>query len=203
MRRAILICGVAALALAGCSKKDAGTPAAAGSGAEATAPAPASAPSPLAPPLRKAGLWTQTVTSAKATQSIKMCLDEAVQKKMQLWGQSMGKSDCQEHSFKPHPGGGWDFHSVCKLGESGTVTSDGSATGDFNSHYTVTLTSTTTGSPMPQANGEHKTVMEASWSGPCPADMKPGDMEMPGGFKINMSGDGPPKIGGAAGKAEK
>jgi hypothetical protein len=28
--------------------------------------------------------------------------------------------------------------------------------------------------------------MEATWQGPCPADMKPGDMAMPNGMKINM-----------------
>jgi hypothetical protein len=200
MKHAILICGAAGLALAACSKKEAATPAA--GGAAAPASATAAAPMLKTPPLRKAGLWTQTVTSSKTTQSIKMCLDEAVQKKMQLWGQSMAKSDCKEQSITPHMGGGWDFHSVCNMGESGTVTSNGSATGDFNNHYTMTLTSTTAGSPMPQANGEHKTVIEATWSGPCPSDMKPGDMEMPGGFKINMSGDGPAMVSGA-GKAGK
>ena len=62
------------------------------------------------------------------------------------------------------------------------------------------MTSTTTGGPLPQANGVHKIAIEATWQGPCPADMKPGDMEMPGGMKINMndamSGKGP--MGGHA-----
>ena len=63
------------------------------------------------------------------------------------------------------------------------------------SHYKVDVTSTTAGGPMPQANGVHKISIEATWQGPYPADMKPGDMEMPGGMKINMndamSGKGP------------
>jgi hypothetical protein len=72
------------------------------------------------------------------------------------------------------------------MGGSGTVTSDGSATGDFSSHYKVEATAVTSGAPTPQANGAHKMSIEATWQGPCPADMKPGDMEMPGGTKINM-----------------
>jgi hypothetical protein len=58
----------------------------------------------------------------------------------------------------------------------------------------VELTSSTSGSPMPQANGvQHKTMIEATWEGPCPADMKPGDMEV-NGFKMNLTAgaDGKP-----------
>jgi hypothetical protein len=29
-------------------------------------------------------------------------------------------------------------------------------------------------------------AIEATWKGACPADMKPGDVEMPGGMKINL-----------------
>ena len=155
---------------------------------------------PMTPPPRKPGLWTQTVTTAEMKQSTKICLDASTEQKMKLWGAQAGKSDCSQQSMTPHLGGGWDFHSVCNMGQSGTVTSDGTARGDFNSHYTVEVTSTTTGGPMPQANGVHKISIEATWQGPCPADMKPGDMEMPGGMKINMndamSGKGP--MGGHA-----
>lgn len=117
-----------------------------------------------------------------------MCLDEASDAKMKVWGSEMraGRSDCAEQKVSRRLDGGWDFHAVCNMGESGTITSDGQATGDFGSHYTVTLTSVTSGSAYPQANGERKTTIEAAWKGPCPADMKGGDMELPGGMKINM-----------------
>jgi hypothetical protein len=42
---------------------------------------------------------------------------------------------------------------------------------------------------MPQANGTHKIAVEATWEGPCPGGMKPGDMEMPGGMRINVNED--------------
>ena len=186
MRQAIGVAGLALLALAACSKK-ADTGAAAPASATATVSAPTAA---AGPPARKAGLWEQKISAESMQQTMKMCLDATTDQKMKWWGSQAprgGKSDCAQQTVTPHPGGGWDFHAVCAMGESGTVTSDGSATGDFGSHYKVEVTSVTTGSPMPQANGAHKTTIEATWMGPCPAGMKPGDMELPGGMRINTT----------------
>ena len=193
MKRAMWVCGAAVLALAACQKKTETT--ATGEATTASATAPAAPARPMTPPPRKAGLWEQTVSMAQMTQSTKVCLDAATDKQMTWWGSQAAKSTCAEQNITAHPGGGWDFHSVCKSPGGGTTTSDGTASGDFNSHYKVDVTSTTAGGPMPQANGVHKISIEATWQGPCPADMKPGDMEMPGGMKINMndamSGKGP------------
>ncbi len=192
------VCCVAVLALAACSKKT--ETAQTGTAANTTATAPAAATAPMTPPSRKPGLWEQTVSTDQMKQTTRMCLDEAVDAKMKWWGGKTGKSECTEQKITPHPGGGWDFHAVCPMGESGTVTSDGSATGDFGSHYTVNVTSTATGSPMPQANGVHKIAIDAVWKGPCPADMRAGDMELPGGMKMNMMdamNGKPPSLPGA------
>ena len=58
-------------------------------------------------------------------------------------------------------------------------------TGDFNSAYTVKITSQNSGGPagMPRQTA---TTMEAKWLGACKADQKPGDMIMPGGIKMNI-----------------
>jgi hypothetical protein len=40
---------------------------------------------------------------------------------------------------------------------------------------------------MAQANGTHDMEMTGTWEGPCPADMKPGDMLLPGGVKVNLN----------------
>lgn len=185
MRRAIGISALALLALAACQKKTE-TAAATGApaGATATAPAPAG---PLTPPPRKPGLWVQKVSMAQMEQSTRMCLDQATDRQMAWWGSQAAKSNCEQQQITRHAGGGWEFHSVCKSADGATTTSDGVASGDFNSHYKVDVTSTTTGGPMPQANGTHKIAIEATWAGPCPAGMKAGDMEMPGGMKINMN----------------
>jgi hypothetical protein len=191
MKRVILVSSVALLALGACGKKT--DTAATGAATSATATAPA----PMMPPSRKVGLWTQTVSTGQMKQAVKMCLDATTEQKMKWWGSSApGKSsNCEQESITPHLGGGWDFHSVCKMGESGTVTSDGTARGDFGSHYVVEVNSVTAGSPMAQANGAHKITIEATWTGPCPADMKGGDMDV-NGFKINMTAGADGKPGG-------
>lgn len=206
MTRTILICGAAVLALSACSKKT--DTAATGTAAPANATAAAPAPSgPLGLPSRKAGLWEQTLNSDRGEgkgihQTVSMCLDAAFDQKMKVWGsQSGAKSNCTEEKINRTLGGGYEFHAVCAMGESGTITSDGKATGDFGSHYTVDVTSTTSGSPMAQANGVHKMSIEATWKGPCPADMKAGDMRMGNGMTINMAG-GTPQIAGGPGGAD-
>lgn len=189
MKRAILICGAALLALAACSKKTETASAAGGAGTPATANAPASSAGPgglFNPPPRKVGLWEQKISSDRMQQTTKMCIDAAFDQKMKWWGGEARKStDCSEQRVTPRLGGGFDVHSVCKRGETGTTTSDGTVTGDLGSHYNMQITTVTNGSPMPQANGTHKMTIEASWTGPCPPDMKAGDVELPGGMKIN------------------
>lgn len=177
---------VALLALSACGKK-AQTPAT-GTGAPSAITAEVAKPAvPLREPERKPGLWEQTVSSDKMRQVSKICFDEALARKLTWWGGQTSKDRCATHAVTAHAGGGWAFNAVCDLGASGKVASSGVATGDFGSHYRVEVTSTTTGSSMPEANGEHKIAIEATWKGPCPADMKPGDMTLPGGLKLNMA----------------
>ena len=52
--------------------------------------------------------------------------------------------------------------------------------GDFDSAYTVNVSTTLDG-------GVKKNMtMQAKWLGPCKPDQKPGDIEMPGGMKMNI-----------------
>jgi hypothetical protein len=134
-------------------------------------------------------------------QSVRMCLDEASEAKLKWWSTEnrRGRSECSEQSISAKLGGGWKIHSVCDMGDGGKVVSDGEASGDFNSHYKVEVTSVTSGSAMAQSNGTHKISMDASWKGPCPAGMKPGDMEMPGGMRISTSGGAPHMQSGPGG----
>ncbi len=57
--------------------------------------------------------------------------------------------------------------------------------GDFNSAYTVKSTSHSERGPN-AAPGDHVTTIEAKWLGACKPDQKPGDVVMPGGFKMNI-----------------
>lgn len=179
----IVVCVTAVLALGACGKK--GETDKAVDASAAAMPAAAKAPVSMTPPARKAGLWEQTISSGKMVQTSRICFSDELNKKMTLWGQQSGKSDCSEQSMTPTMGG-WTFKSTCNLGSSGTIKSQGEARGDFGSHYTVNMKSSTTGAAAPQMNGEHAMTLEGTWKGPCPADFKPGDMELPGGMKINM-----------------
>lgn len=182
--RVFAVLGVSLLALAACSKKaDDKTAAATGEAAPAAANAPAA---PIGPPKRKPGLWAQTVSTAGMTQTSKLCLDEATEAKMSVWGQQMGQDMCARNVITP-TAGGWSFDSECAMTGAGTIKTTGTATGDFNSKYVVKATSTTSGSSMAQANGTHEMEVTATYEGPCPAGMKPGDMTLPGGMTVNIN----------------
>jgi hypothetical protein len=192
MKRAIWISAVAVLALAGCSKTTPTKAVQITKVDEAAQRAPAAAPAEppatsAAMPERKAGLWEQTMSSERIRQTTRICIDKAVETKLNWTGQQAGKSGCEKTAITPRVGGGWEFSSTCDLGAGGRIVSHGVASGDFGGHYSVDIDSTTTGSSMPQANGVHRMKLDASWKGPCPAGMKPGDMELPGGMKLNMT----------------
>jgi hypothetical protein len=186
MTRAMAISTVALLALAACQKKTE-TAAATGTAAPAAATPPDVSTGPATPPPRKPGLWAQTISTGQMRQTTRICLDAATERKLAWWGAQAGGQTCSQRTVTPHAGGGWDFHSVCASPAEGTVTSDGTASGDFGAHYRVEATSTSAGGPMPLANGAHRMSLDAEWQGPCPAGMKPGDMELPGGVRMNLA----------------
>ncbi len=189
MKRVVLVVAASVLALAACSKK-ADTAGGAGANASATAPEASKPAAALSAPTRKAGLWEQTLHMRQMVQTTKMCIDDATEQKMKWWAteqrsETGEKNPCSEQSVTPKLGGGWTFHSVCQMGESGKIVSDGEATGDFGSHYMVKVTSVTTGSSYAQANGTHEMTMEGTWKGACPAGMKGGDIQLANGMTFN------------------
>jgi hypothetical protein len=192
IRRMGLVFAAAALAVvAGCNKKsDESAAPASPTGAVPAAQVPTAAPStpgaPATPPQRTAGLWEQTVSTGGMAQTSTLCVNAVVEEKLGWWGQQATKNGCSQSSFTPRPGG-WTFSSTCDLGPSGKTVSNGVATGDFNSAYQLDMTGKTTGATSPHMNGEHKINIKAAWKGPCPADMRPGDMVLgAGGVKMNL-----------------
>lgn len=175
---------LAAAALASCGKKDeaARAPDAASAGKQANATAPLS----LTPPARRPGLWEQTISTAGRSQTTSICFDEAMDKQMAVWGQASSQERCEGAEIKPKLGGGWTFSSTCNLGTSGKIVSQGETSGDFKTAYKVTFNSVTTGAAMAQMNGATSGEVSAVWKGACPADMKAGDMVLPGGMKMNI-----------------
>ncbi|WP_297697244.1 DUF3617 family protein [Phenylobacterium sp.] len=178
--------GLSALALAGCQKKT--TTTAETTTAQAIGPgaaAPAAPAAPAAAPRRKAGLWQMSMSSEGVRQASTICVDADTDAKLGLAGQKPGANPCHENKITPRPGGGYDMESVCDLGDAGKMTTHGTLTGDLNGSYKVAMETTTTGSAAPQMNGTRKIEMDAVWKGPCPAGMKPGDMQV-AGMKMNL-----------------
>ena len=65
------------------------------------------------------------------------------------------------------------------------MTSHSDISGDFNSAYTIKGTSHREGGPAGVPR-DSTTTIEAKWLGACKPDQKPGDIVMPGGFKLNI-----------------
>jgi hypothetical protein len=195
MRSVLTVAGLA-LALVACGKKDEAGKASAGAAPAATAAAPAKAPatSPAAMPHRKPGLWEQKVTTSGFSQTTRLCLDAATEAKMSVWGAQTSKDRCQKTSIDRKLDGSWTFASVCDMGSGGKTSTEGAITGDFASSYHLTANSKTEGAQAAQMNGPHAMTMDATWQGPCPAGFKPGDMELPGGMKINIAEAGGPRM---------
>jgi hypothetical protein len=137
-------------------------------------------------PARKAGEWKiqmvpETAKAAPAM-TFQLCLDAATDKAMMQAGAGMSGGQCTVSTPTQGPDG-LAFDGSCDMGgmktRSHTVIS-----GDFQSSYTMKVTSDVEGGPagMPK----HSVMTQnATWVGACPAGMAPGEMLMPGGIKVN------------------
>lgn len=178
----IAVLSASALALAACGKKEAKAPEAGGVKIEQGAQGPVE----ITAPQRKPGLWKITTTAAGVTQTMRLCTDAATEAKFSVWGGQASKDMCSQQDMKRTLTGDIEFSSTCDMGSGGKTTTTGVMTGDFNKSYTVNARTVTEGAGAPQMNGTREMTMQAEWQGPCPADFKPGDMEVAEGMKFNI-----------------
>jgi Protein of unknown function (DUF3617) len=141
-------------------------------------------------PSRKAGLWEMKMvfegrnTPAHVSHH---CVDAETDKLMSSFGNASTKDMCSKMDTQK-VGDTYVVDSVCKMGPS-TNTSHAVISGDFNSAYTVKMSSATQGGPnLPGTRPDQKTEMtvEARWTGACKPDQKPGDIIMSNGVKMNI-----------------
>lgn len=178
------VLGAAALlALAACNRGEEESAAPAPPSPEAAAPAPGPA---ATAPQRKPGLWEQRVSSEGMVQVSRICLDEALEARFNWWGQQATSEACEKNLVSQRTDGAWQFSSVCDMGAGGRTTTSGVASGDFDNRYVVEAESSTVGAQAPQMNGTRQIRIEAVWQGACPEGFRPGDMELPGGVRINL-----------------
>lgn len=151
------IAAAAAALLAACSGE---TPApatenpAAGETPAAAAPAPAAAASLTGP---AAGKWRSTTTAGGMTMPpMEICYDKQMtMQDAQALQQSAGV-DCSENTYNA-TSGGMTGRSVCKMGDM-TITSDMKVTGDFNTAYTMDITSSMAPAPPGMPNPSTTTI---------------------------------------------
>jgi hypothetical protein len=137
-------------------------------------------------PLRKAGLWEMKVVktgSKLPDMTMQHCTDPTTDKEMSNLVSPLAKQICTKQDVVK-TASGYVSDSVCTV--SGvSMTTHADIVGDFDSGYTVTSKSHTDKGP----NGaplDTVTTIEAKWVGACKPDQKPGDIVMPGGFKLNV-----------------
>jgi hypothetical protein len=138
-------------------------------------------------PVRKAGLWELKMVRAGAQQpemTMQHCTDPTVDKEMNANVSPMAKQICAKQEIRK-TATGYVTDSECSVAGINTA-SHAEITGDFNSAYTVKTTSHAQGGVAGAAGRETTMTLEAKWLGACKPEQKPGDIVMPGGFKMNV-----------------
>ncbi|WP_322514258.1 DUF3617 family protein [Rhodopseudomonas palustris] len=138
-------------------------------------------------PTRKAGLWELKMARAGAAgEEIAMqhCTDEATDKKMTSSFQPMSDEVCSKQDTQK-TATGYVIDAVCSTAGM-TATSRSEITGDFNSAYSVKVTSHHE-KPLPGVPKDATMTLDAKWLGPCKSGQRPGDIVMPGGIKMNIA----------------
>jgi hypothetical protein len=137
-------------------------------------------------PVRKAGLWEMKIVRT-GTQLPEMtmqhCTDEATDREMNTGLAPAAKDVCSRNDIQK-TATGYVGDSACNVAGA-SVTSHSEISGDFTSAYTVKTTSHTEHGPAALPR-DTTTTIEAKWLGACKADQTPGDIVMPGGFKLNI-----------------
>jgi hypothetical protein len=136
-------------------------------------------------PLRKAGLWEMKITkvgSQLPEMTMQHCTDATTDKAMANSVSPLAKQICSKQEVVK-TATGYVSDSVCTV--SGvSMTSHAEITGDFNSAYSITTKAHM--DKGPEQLRDTTTRIDAKWLGDCKADQKPGDIMMPGGFKLNV-----------------
>lgn len=140
-------------------------------------------------PTRKAGLWEVTLHMASGnmpTQTMKFCTDAATDAELYKFGMNAAQGMCSRYDLHRN-GNVATIDTECKMGEmkmtSHSVmnfTGDSAYKTDIQSHF----------DPPMMGRSESTMTQQAKWTGPCPADMKPGDLVGPNGMKMNMKSIG-------------
>ena len=137
-------------------------------------------------PLRKPGLWEMKLLRGGTSLpelTMQHCTDATTDKEMATASSPLSKEICSKRDLQQNATG-YVMDSVCSVAGV-SMTTHSEISGDFNSAYMV-KTASHSDRPVAGLPADHTTTIEAKWLGACKADQKPGDIVMPGGFKLNI-----------------
>jgi hypothetical protein len=137
-------------------------------------------------PPRKTGLWEMKLVRAGSPlpeMTMQHCTDETTDRDMATAASPLSKEICSKRDLA-QTATGYVSDSECSVAGV-SMTTHSEITGDFNSAYTV-KTTTHSDRPVTGLPKDVITTIEAKWLGACKPDQKPGDIVMPGGFKLNV-----------------
>src|SRR5450759_2342930 len=135
-------------------------------------------------PIMKDGLWQshtqQIIQNKKFDTAMKHCRSNELDKSMKSDGEAIRKlNKCKEVVTQQSPGNYLSEMHCDKGSLAGSVTKTTIIyKGDSSYHMEQHMTGTS----------ESLTIIDESYLGSCPADMKPGDVVMANGKKINLGG---------------
>lgn len=194
MRAAVTVVLASALALsvAACNpdKKKEDSPAAPGDAPAAAPSTPAAVPTgPEGLPRRQPGLWESSISVSgedRAT-TTQICLDAATEARQSVWGGEMSREMCQKYEINRQLDGSFTFASTCNMGTGGVTRSEGRATGDLTSNYTIRMKSTTSGAELAMLNRDSEFTVTSRRVGACKPGQRGGDMIMNGRVVANLN----------------
>lgn len=133
-------------------------------------------------PARKPGLWGMKISTGA---SFMHCIDAATDKALNDIRAIMHGEQCAKRQMQ-RDGDMITIDLVCDV-HGFAATTQAVIAGDFESAYTVNVTSVKDLGPVLPGRALRVTkTMEARWLGPCAADQKPGDVTA-GGVTVNIN----------------
>ncbi len=134
-------------------------------------------------PPRKAGLWEITLHNP-AVPDIprKMCIDAETDQLFRKFSSDVRSKHCAKHEIKV-TGETVSEDTTCTLGGT-TVTTNSVTTYTSDSAYQVDIKMHF--DPPKLGQSDVASTQDAKWTGDCPADMKPGDIDLGHGIKFNI-----------------
>jgi len=144
-----------------------------------------------ASPHRKAGLWEQTIQTDRSPTPIvtKACFDAASDLRMPvLPRQSRRAGACAKFAVS-RDGDSYVVDSDCSFGPAGgpRITNHAVISGDYSARYTISSSINVQNASDAARNGQHKSTLTAVYQGACPAEIQPGQVQLPNGDVVDMA----------------